>query len=106
MALHLNNIEYSLSKDDLCQFWLKLVQFLWRRFVNVVNVFLLFYYYLPFEKGCANLNPLHLRMLCAKFGQNWFNGSREEMTKNEKVYNEDSNNDRQWTISLEPLAPC
>ena len=26
----------------------------------------------------TNLNPLHQRMLCAKFGWNWLSGSREE----------------------------
>ena len=37
---------------------------------------------LPFEKGVAlyfkKLNPLHPRMLCAKFGWNWHSGSWEE----------------------------
>ena len=36
----------------------------------LVNVFLLFRNYLPLEEGVTqtNLNPLHPRMLCVKFG--------------------------------------
>ena len=38
-------------KDALCQDWLKLAQWFWRRgFFNFVNVFSLFRYYLPLEK--------------------------------------------------------
>ena len=37
----------------------------------------------PLEKGgpfiCTSLNPLHPRMLCAKFGWNWPRGSGEEV---------------------------
>ena len=52
MVLHL--------KDALCQVWLKLAQWFWRRrFLNFVNVFSLFPNYLPFEKGGA----LHLNKL-------------------------------------------
>ena len=48
------------------------------------NVILLFRYYLPLENGVAlhlkiKLNPLHLRMLCAKFGWNWHCGSDEDV---------------------------
>jgi hypothetical protein len=35
------------------------------------------YYYLPLEKG-YNLNPLYLRMICAKSIKNWPCGSGEE----------------------------
>ena len=75
-ALHLNKLnklESSSPKDALCQVWLKLAQRFWRnRFLNFVNVFLLFRNYLPLEKGgpfiCTKLNPHHPRMHCAKFG--------------------------------------
>jgi hypothetical protein len=30
-ALHLNKLESPSSKDDLCQVWLKLAQWFWRR---------------------------------------------------------------------------
>ena len=56
MALHLNIFESHSSKDTLCQVWLKLDQWFWRRFLKVVNLFLLFPNYLPFGKGMA----LHL----------------------------------------------
>ena len=47
----------SSPKDALCQVWLKMVQWSWRRrFLKVLNVFWLFLDYLPFEKGMA----LHL----------------------------------------------
>ena len=70
-------------RDTLCKFWLKLTQWFWRsRFLNFVNVFLLFHNYLPLDKGVAillyKLNPLHPRMVCAKFGWNWPNGFREK----------------------------
>ena len=56
-GLHLNKLEFPLPKDALCQVWLKLAQWFWRRrILNVLNVFLLFRNYLPFEKGVA----LHL----------------------------------------------
>ena len=70
MALHLNKLESSLPKDALCQVWLKLaLWFLRRRFLKFVNIFSLFPYYLPLEKGVAlHLNkfesPLPKDALC------------------------------------------
>ena len=59
-ALHLIKLKSSLPKDGLCQVWLKLAQWFWRRrFFNFVNVFLLFRNYLPLEKG----GVLHLNKL-------------------------------------------
>ena len=59
-ALHLNKLESPSPKDALCQVWLKLAQWLWRRrFFNFVSVFYLFYNYLPLEKG----RVLHLNKL-------------------------------------------
>ena len=53
-------IESPSPKDALCQDWLKLAQWLWRRgFFNFVNVFSLFHNYLPLEKSRA----LHLNKL-------------------------------------------
>ena len=75
VAIHLNNHESPSSKNALRQIWLKLAQWFWRkRFLNFVNLFSVFCNYLPLEKGMAlllnklDLNLLHLRMLCAKFG--------------------------------------
>ena len=59
-ALHLNKIESTSAKNALCQVWLKLAQWFWRRrFYNFVIVFSLFRNYLPFEKDMA----LHLNKL-------------------------------------------
>jgi hypothetical protein len=42
------------SKDDLCQFWLKLAQWFWRiRFLNDLTPFSHFCDYLPFEEDLA-----------------------------------------------------
>ena len=84
MVLHLKKLESPSPKDALCQVWLKLAQWFWRRrFYNLVNVFSLFRNYLPLELGGAlHLNKLEspspIRMLCAKFGWNWPSGSGEE----------------------------
>ena len=43
-----------------------------------------------------NLNPLHLMILCAKFGLGWPNGSGEE-DENVKVYDDNNNDDGQRT---------
>ena len=60
MVLHLKKLESPSPKDALCQDCLKLAQLFWRRrFLNFVNVFLLFHNYLPLEKGGA----LHLNKL-------------------------------------------
>ena len=69
-AFHLNKLESSSPKDALCQVQLKLARwFLRRRFLNFVNVFLLFRNYLPLEKGRdLHLNklrsPSHKDVLC------------------------------------------
>ena len=83
-ALYLDNLISPSPKDALCQVWLKLAQWFWRRrFFNFVNVFFptISYIcnYLALEKGGAlHLNTLYPRMLCAKFGWNWLSGSGEE----------------------------
>ena len=57
MALHVNKLESPLSKDALCQLWLKLAQLFWRKiFLNVFNRISNFCYYLPLEKGVAALH--------------------------------------------------
>ena len=59
-AHHLNKLESPSPKDALCQVWLKLAQWFWRRRIfNFVNVFSLLRNYLPLEKGGAHhLNKL------------------------------------------------
>ena len=57
MVLHLNKLESHSPQNALWQVWLKSAQWFWRRrFLNFVNLFLLFRYYLPLEKDRA----LHL----------------------------------------------
>ena len=78
-------VEYPSPKDVLCQVWLKLALWFWRRrFLNFVNFFFaLFCNYLPLNRAWPfiwiNLNPFHPRMFYAKFGWNWPSGSREEV---------------------------
>ena len=61
-AFHLNKLESPSPKDALCHVWLK--------------------FYLPLEKNgpsiWTNLNSLHPKMICVKFGWNWPSGSGEE----------------------------
>ena len=54
----MNKIKSHSPKDALCQVWLKLAQWFWRRrFFNFVNEFLLFRNYLPLKKdGALHLN--------------------------------------------------
>ena len=60
MVLHLNKHKSPSSKDALGQVWMKLAQWFWRRrFLNILNRNLLFYYYVPLKKGVA----LHLTKL-------------------------------------------
>jgi hypothetical protein len=52
--LPLKTLESSSSKDDLCQVWLELAQWFWRKgFLNDPTPFLHFCYYLPFEEDLA-----------------------------------------------------
>jgi hypothetical protein len=49
--LHLNKLKSPTHKDDLCQVWLKLAHWFWRRrFLNDLTPFLHFCNYLPFEE--------------------------------------------------------
>jgi hypothetical protein len=55
LALYLNELEFTLPKDNLYQVWLNLS---WRRFIKIFNALSLFRYYLPLEKGVfIHLNP-------------------------------------------------
>ena len=60
-----------------------------KKILNFVNALSLFHHYLPLEK-----NPLHTRMLRAKFGGNWSSDSREKF-KNGKSLKSDRWMDRQ-----------
>ena len=80
MVFHFNKLESPSPKNALCQIWLKLAHWFWRRrFFNFVNVFSLFPNYLPLKKGGAlHLNKLEspspkdaLRQVGLKLAQ-WF----------------------------------
>ena len=65
-----NKLESSYPRiDALCQVWLEMALWIWRRFLQVLNVFLLYPMYLPFEKGVTlHMNkieiPLPKNALC------------------------------------------
>ena len=82
-ALQLKKLKFPSPKDDLCQVWLKLAQWFWRRrFLNFVKYLSYFIIISPWKRVgpiiWTNLNPLHPRMLCATFGWNWLSGTGEE----------------------------
>jgi hypothetical protein len=78
-SLPLKTLKSSPSKDDLCQVWLKLAQWFWRKKnLNDHIPFLLFCYYLPWPFIWTNLNSLHPRIICTKFGWFWPAGSGED----------------------------
>ena len=98
MVLHLKKVESPSPKDALCQVWLKLAQWFWRRnFFNFFNVFSLFCNYLPLKKAgpfiWTKLNPLYPGILSAKFGSNCPSGSGED--ENVKSLQTDRRTDRQ-----------
>ena len=98
VTLHLNKIKSSLSKDALCEVWLKLAQLLWGRFLKFRQcIFSIFRNYLRLETGVAlylkkKLNPLKPRIHCAKIGWNWPSRSGEE-DENVKILQTDG----RWT---------
>ena len=54
VALCLNKLESPLLKDALCQVWLKLAQWFWRRrFFKFRQFIFAIRYYIPFEQGGA-----------------------------------------------------
>ena len=69
-AVILNKLESPSPKDALCQGWLKLAQWFWRRrFLNFVNVIFNFVIISPWKRTGSfiriNLNPRHLSTLWA-----------------------------------------
>ena len=87
---HLNKLKSSLPKDAFCYVWLKLAQRFWRRFFKMSMYFHYFVFISPQKKEKSfiwtNLNSLHSRMICAKFGWNWPSGSGGEDTLNLSMY--------------------
>ena len=93
VALHLKNFYFSLPHCWQCSVpsLVEVQLWIWRwRFINIINIFSLFYQYISLEKGMA-LYLIKLEsstsknalcqvwiMLCAKFGWNWMSGSSKE----------------------------
>ena len=94
-ALHLNKLESPLTNDALCQVWLKLAQWFWRRKFFKFSQCILAILTGPFF--WTNLNPLYTRMLCAKFG--WKPVVLGKKMKMWKVYDND-NHDGQGQILI------
>ena len=69
---------------SLVEIWLKLAQWFWRRGFFLISSMYFPYFVIisPLKRVGTfiwrNLNPLHPRMLLAKFGWNWPGGSGEE----------------------------
>ena len=69
-------------KDAFYQVWLKLIQWFWRR--RFLQCFFLHFFVIisPWKRVgpfiWTNVNPLHPRVLCVKFGWNWPIGSGED----------------------------
>ena len=119
VAIHLNKLESPPPKAALCQVWLKLIQWFWRRRLKCerftdrrstdyrrsekliwAEKLWLYHqvYYTRLENlmvlylyTCTNLNHFHPRINCAKFGWNW-SGSREDL----EVVNVFSLFDKSW----------
>ena len=51
LGLHLTKHEYPSSIEAVCQVWLQLPQWFWRRFLKLIEVFSLLRWYLPLKKG-------------------------------------------------------
>ena len=77
-----------------------------RRYLNFVNIFLQFLL-LAWPYIWTKLNPLHPRMLCAKFGWNWPSGSGEDENVNSLQMDRRTDNRRikklTWAFSSDEL---
>ena len=77
-------------KGALCQVWLKLAQWFWRRFQISSMYFRYFVIISPWKRAWSfiwtNLNPHHPRILCAKCGWIWHRGSRKQDFKISSMY--------------------
>ena len=77
VAFHLNKLEWSLPNADFCYLWIKLAQWVWRRYKNfVIHVCYFFFIISPWKRvgSFIETNYLQPRMPCVKFGWNWPSG--------------------------------
>ena len=116
VALHLNKLESPSPKDALCQVWLKLDQWFWRRrFLNFVNVFSLFRNYLPLEQtwipftqGCFVPSLIEIGpVVLEKKMKMWKVYDNNDNNNNDNDNNDDNDGQRtnfDQKSSLEPSA--
>ena len=83
LKLSCEHLHLPSPKDALCQVWLKLAQWFWRRRFYISSMY--FHHFViisPWKRArpfiWRNLNPIHPRMFCAQFGWNWLSGSGDE----------------------------
>ena len=105
VVLHFYKFEFPLHRDALCQVYLKLAQWFWRRrFLKGANAFLPFCNYLPLGKGTARhlkkkIESPQTRMLCSKFGWNWPSGSGKRWWKRENLLTDRRSEKFTWAFS-------
>ena len=75
-TLHLNKFEFPSPENAMCQVWLKLAQWILKRFFKISSTYVRYFEIIsPLERVGSfiwiTLNPLYPRMLCTEFGWNW-----------------------------------
>ena len=108
-ALNLNKLESPSPKGKI---WLKLAHWFWRRrFVKFRQY--IFAIISPWKRVgpfiWTNLNPLHPRMIYAKFGWIWPSGSKEDFLNFVNVFSQFHNYlplEKDGALSLRKLKSC
>ena len=109
MVLHLKKLE-SLSSKDACA----KIDWNWlsgsgeEDFLILSMYFCYFVIISPWKRAWpfiwTNLNPLHPRMLCAKFGWNWPSGSGEEVENRKSLQTDRQTDDGRQVIRKAHLS--
>ena len=105
-TLHLNKIEYPLSKNALCKVWLKLAQwFLGRNFFLILTMYFRYFEIIsPLKRAgpfiWINLNPLYPRMLCAKFWRRRWKCEKFNLRQRRHVQRQRRTTDKLWSEKL------
>jgi hypothetical protein len=74
--LHLNNLQSPPAKDDLCQVWLKLAQWLWRRSLGCATVARGSHFYVWFngkshsKNHCTRKVQIYVEVFCCNAKSN------------------------------------
>ena len=98
MAFNLNELESPSPTDIMCQVWLKLAQWFWRRFFQFRQCIFAICSYIPLEMGMAfNLNELESPLPRVKFWHfepSFVEIGQEVLEKNMKMWKVYSQTDR------------